>query len=164
MSRSDVESQRIMTKSTTNQLGLAPMRMPKRRASWIDPPTTPSSQARGRYGAGVWRATIVSTSAPAGSVPYSRPCVAGEAGGAEGVGDRGRRVAHEQRALQREREALDDPPRAVLELRAVAQLGAHALDEGVQARVGARGEVDLGLEELERLRVARRARAGRRGP
>src|SRR5918912_2108881 len=32
-----------MKKRTMNQLGLAPMRIPKRRASWIEPAPTPTS-------------------------------------------------------------------------------------------------------------------------
>ena len=62
-----------------------------------------------------------------GGVGPRRERAVGEAGGAvqargaERVGDRGRRVAHEQRALQREREVLDDAARAVLERLGVAE-------------------------------------------
>ena len=102
-------------------------------------------------------------SVPAGSVPKARPAVAVEARGAEGVGDRRGREADEQRALERQRHPLDDPPRARLDALGVGELVARGVDEGVQARVGAAGLLDLGEEGLERARATWPARAGRRG-
>ena len=51
--------------------------------------------------------------------------VAGQARGAEGVGDGGRGVADEQRALQRERHRLDDAPGAQLDRLGVGELVAQ---------------------------------------
>ena len=63
--------------------------------------------------------------------------VAGEAGGAERVGDGGRRVAHEQRALQREGHALDDAPGALLDRVRVAELVAQRRGERIEPGVAA---------------------------
>jgi hypothetical protein len=60
-------------------------------------------------------------------------------------------VAHEQRALQAQGHALDDAPGARLDRVVVGELGARLRREGVEPRVGARGLVDLGEEDLERL-------------
>src|SRR5206468_11657771 len=111
------DSTQIITNSTKNQLMLAPMRIPKILASWIEPPppnTTEWSQVarlrRGgmprhdRRGVGAGRQR-----------PERKPRVAGQPGGAERVGDGRRCVADEQRALQRERQFLDDAPRPRLE-------------------------------------------------
>ena len=74
----------MKTNRTTNQLGLAPIRMPKTRRSWIDGPV-PSIRCGSwqegvvgpacvaRWLTGVWRAMIASASTPGGSVPYCRP-------------------------------------------------------------------------------------------
>src|SRR4051794_41960223 len=67
-----------MKKRTTNQLGLAPMRIPNTRASWIEPaPTGTSSHAPV---AGAPRAVRRRASAPAGRR------VAGDDGGRVGAG------------------------------------------------------------------------------
>ena len=58
--------------------------------------------------AGSARSMIAPASTPGGSVPYTRPPSPPEPGGAERVGDGRRGVADEQRALQRERELLDE--------------------------------------------------------
>jgi hypothetical protein len=60
-------------------------------------------------------------------------------------------VAHEQRALQAQGHALDDAPGARLDRVVVGELGARLRREGVEPRVGARGLVDLGEEDRERL-------------
>ena len=126
----------MKTNRTTNQLGLAPMRMPNTRTSWIErpPPSMRGSWQGGVSGArgrsalrrrGVWRAMIACASTPAGSVPYCSPASPARRDGAERVGDRGRRVAHEQRALQRERHPLDDAARARLDRLGVGELVAQ---------------------------------------
>src|SRR5918997_1513421 len=114
----------MKTNSTTNQLGLAPIRMPNTRRSWIDEPV-PSI-------AGILTGAPGGPAGRARALPRLRrmprddrlrvdarrqravlqPAVAGQARGAERVGHGGRRVAHEKRALQRERHLLDDAARA----------------------------------------------------
>ena len=67
--------------------------------------------------------------------------VAGQARGAEGVGDRRRRVAHEQRALQAQRHALHHAARARLDRLQVRELRARGGGEGIEARIAASIEV-----------------------
>src|SRR5262249_43416913 len=86
--------------------------------------------------------------------PEGEPAIAREPGRTERLGDGGRRVAQEERALQGEGHVLDQPPGAALDGGEVAQLDAQSLDEGVEARVGAAGEADLGEEGLDRFRAA----------
>jgi hypothetical protein len=143
------------------------MRIPNTRASWIDPAPTSTSSHASAAGApravrrraqapsgGVGRATIAVASTPGGSVPVGEAALAAQARGAERVGDGGRRVADEQRGLQREREALDDAAGAVLEGVGVAQLAAHPRGVRVEARVRAGGLVHLVEEGVERMRRA----------
>ena len=115
------------------------------------------------YTRGVWRSMMRSKSVPAGSVPKALAPVAAEARGAEGVGDGRVAEADQQRALERERHALDDAPRAGLDRLEVGELVAQRGDVGVEPRVGARGLVDLGEERLDRGRAAGHRRAARRG-
>src|SRR3954464_7983273 len=121
-----------MKNRTTNQLGLAPMRIPNTRASWIEPAPTPtSSHRRPATRAGV----VPPADRPRGRRSDRRRVAfddrrgvdargkravgeaarAAEARGAERVGDGGRGMADEQRALEREREVLDEAAGAVLE-------------------------------------------------
>jgi hypothetical protein len=85
--------------------------------------------------------------------------LAAEPGGAERVGDRRGRVADEQRGLQREREALDQAPRAVLERVAVGEVVAQSGGERVEARVDAGGQGDLVEECSSAAGAARSARS-----
>ena len=68
-------------------------------------------------------------------------------------------MAHEQRALERERHALDEAAGARLDGVEVGELGAQAVDEGVEAAVGAAGERDLGEEGRDRLGLRPMARS-----
>ena len=96
---------------------------------------------------------IVSKSVPAGSVPYSKTGLASQARGAEGVGDRRRRVAHQQRALQAQRHVLDHSPRTLLERRRIGELTLQLAHARVQPRVGALRQLHLGQEHLQRPRL-----------
>jgi hypothetical protein len=58
------ENPKMSRNRTTNQLAVTPMRMPKTRASWMEPPV-----GMGHMVAGACRATIAFVSTPAGSVP-----------------------------------------------------------------------------------------------
>src|SRR3954464_12779030 len=114
-----------MKKRTTNQLGLAPMRIPNTRASWIEPAPTPTSS----HGRPATRAGVVPPGGPAprpaahargrrsdgrrvafddrrgvdarGKRAVGEAARAAEARGAERVGDGGRGRAGEQRAPAR---------------------------------------------------------------
>src|SRR5581483_1860972 len=66
-----------------------------------------------------------------GQRPHREARVAPEPRGAEGVGDGARRVPHDERALEREREPLDETPRARLERVEVAELALQVVDEEV---------------------------------
>src|SRR3977135_2672976 len=115
-------------KRTMNQLALTPMRMPKMQASWMFP-RGPMSSMLGRD-----RALIAELQLWATAVDDRREVDAGrqravleapiarQARRAEGVGDGGGRVAHEQRALQAQRHAFDDAPRARLERAGIGEL------------------------------------------
>ena len=81
--------------------------------------------------------------------------LAAEAGRAERVGDGRVAVADEQRALEAEGEPFDEPPRAQLGVGGVGELAAQVGDGGVEPRVGAGGEVDLGEQRVEALGLAR---------
>jgi len=92
-----------------------------------------------------------------------QPGVAGQPRGAERVGDRGRCVAHEQRALQRERHLLDDA--------AGTQLDRLGLDAQVGEHVGHERLVDEPLAERAavgavpgRIGAAARSSSGARVP
>src|SRR4051794_41959560 len=114
-----------MKKRTTNQLGLAPMRIPNTRASWIEPaPTGTSSHAPV---AGAPRAVRRRASAPAGRrvagddggrVGAGRQRAVRETGGAreargaERVGDGGGGGGGEQRAPGGGPRGPDGPPGA----------------------------------------------------
>ena len=76
---------------------------------------------------------IDAASTPAGQRAERAAPVAVEPRGAEGVGDGRVGVAHEQRALQRERHPLDDPPRARLGVLEVGQLGLQRVGEPARA-------------------------------
>ena len=77
-----------------------------------------------------------------------------EARGAEGVGDRGRRMANQQGGLQCERHVLHEatcPGFERLRLRlGVVKGGAELREVGVEARIGAGCLLDLGEEHLRR--------------
>jgi hypothetical protein len=128
------------------------------------PPVSPDQVGRGaQAGCGVWRATIACASTPAGSGAVLQPGVAGQPRGAERVGDRGRCVAHEQRALQRERHLLDDA--------AGTQLDRLGLDAQVGEHVGHERLVDEPLAERAavgavpgRVGAAARSSSGARVP
>ena len=64
---------------------------------------------------------IAAASTPAGQRAVHATALDRQPRGAERVGDRRRRVAHQQRPLERDREILDHPPR--LELSVVAGAG-----------------------------------------
>jgi len=80
--------------------------------------------------------------------------LAGEPRGAESIGDEGRRVAHQQRALRRQRQLLDQPPRPDLEIAAVAELGVDVGEPGVEATVGAARLGELGDQNRQGLGLA----------
>ena len=86
---------------------------------------------------------IASKSVPAGSVPYSRPPSPPRREAQNASATAGGRVAHEQRALQAQRHAFDDAPRALLERGGVGELALELRDARVQARVGAVRLLDL---------------------
>src|SRR5712691_257481 len=100
---------------TKNQLALTPMRIPKIRASWRFP--------RGHMASMVGRDVLAAS-------------VAVQSRGAEGVGDGRRGVAHEQRALQAQRHAFDDAPRAGLERLGVGELVLELPHALIEPRVG----------------------------
>ena len=81
-------------------------------------------------------------------MPYCRPASPARRDAQNASATAARRVAHEQRALQRERHPLDDAPRAQLDRLGVGELVAQRGGERVQARVGAGGLVDLVEERL----------------
>ena len=119
-------------------------------------PNTPESS---RLGAGQTvateaRSTISLTPAPAGQRAEHGAPVAAQAGGAEGVGDRRRRVPQEQRALQAQRQQPGDPPGPQGQLVGVAELGVQPLHRVVEPGVGAAGELDLGADGGQRVRRA----------
>ena len=83
--------------------------------------------------------------------------VAGQPRGAERVGDGRRRVAHEQRALQRERHALDDAARAQL----VASRSASSARRR-RANASSRASAPRGLASSAKNAVERRRAPGHR--
>jgi hypothetical protein len=103
-----------------------------------------AGSSRARQGQRALQTAPVSTPRAAcpKACPSRRP-----AGRAERVGDGGRRGPHQQRALQRQRHALDQPARAALD-----SSGSPACLEAqhrvVEPRVGAAGAVELGEVRL----------------
>src|SRR3954467_299079 len=84
------------------------------------------------------------------------PARLAEAAGAERVGDGRRRVAHEQRGLEGEREVLDRAPREPLSVGARQRLqgGGERVEVGVEASVAAAGELALREEGGQSLGLA----------
>jgi len=59
---------------------------------------------------------------------------------AKGVGDGGRRVLHQQGALQRQHHHLDDRTAAALEIAAIADLGLQAISKRIEGPDGVRAD------------------------
>src|SRR4051794_37276038 len=87
----------------------------------------------------------------AGGRAESEALIAAEPGRAERVGDGRVRVAQHERALQEQRHAFDEPAGAVLDRVQVGQLVVECATGGVEARVDAGDEVELGPECLDAL-------------
>ena len=94
---------------------------------------------------------------PARERPEHAPAAVAEPAGAERVGDRGRGVADEQRALEREREILDRAAREPLRVlaRELLQRRGQRVEVGVEPPVAAAAQLALGQERGQPLGLAR---------